>query len=340
MVAVKSSRLFIPLGIVLMVAGCGGGGSSSGGNGGIVVPTTPVPITSSNANTVASNANTAASVTYSEGKTTSRTLVGVIAQQSGSRPSVLSVVTSEFDRLFSAKLPTSSVVGITGTSSNACSISGSYTETDVVANGIYLRSGDTATITYNNCVYTAGVVLNGTLSFAIGTMVGTGIPYTSANFTVTFTNFSMTYGSETVALNGDMTISTSYTGNVMTSNIHGTSFAISDTVGTNTNSLKVYGANGYSMTYTYDKFTTVYTYSVNMQVASTAMNGSVTIATPTTFQGTAGIGMGYPSAGVMTITGSNGSSLTVTTVDSTSVTLSGTNGTTSFGPIPVAWSAL
>lgn len=276
-------------------------------------------------------------MTSSEGKATSRTMVGVIAQQSGSRPSVLSVVTSEFDRLISAKLPTSSVVGITGTSTNACSISGSYTETDVVANGIYLRSGDTATITYSNCVYTAGVVLNGTLSFAIGPMVGTGIPYTSAGFTVTFSNFSMTYGSETVALNGDMTISASYTGNVMTSNIHGTSFAISDTVGTNTNSLKVYGANGYSMTYTYNKSTTAYTYSVNMQVASTAMNGSVTIATPTTFQGT---GASNPSAGVMTITGSNGSSLTVTTVDSTSVSLSGTNGTTPFGPTTVAWSAL
>lgn len=261
-------------------------------------------------------------------------------------PSVLSVVSSEFDRVVGMKLPPATVVGATGSVAYSCATglqttvgsANSETYTVTYSNANTLSAGDTVTISYNNCVYSGSTItLNGSMTLAINTLVGGPAIFTSSGFTTTFNNFTFSNTSETVAMNGNMSIAASLSGNVVTSTISGSSLVISDTIGSSTNSIKLYGAGGYNITYTRDNITTAYTYSANMQVASTAMNGSVTIATPTTFQGT---GAGDPSVGVMTVSGSNGSSVTLKALSSTSVELSGTDGTTAFGPTTVAWSSL
>jgi cytoskeletal protein RodZ len=174
------------------------------------------------------------------------------------------------------------------------------------------------------------------MTFAITNLTGDfGTTGATAGFTMTFGNFSASGGGESFSLNGDMTITASSTATETTATISGDIFTMSFTSGGATNSMQL---TAYNETYT-ETNTGAFNYSVDMTLAGTAMGGSVIIATTTPFTGNTGLNSGNPTAGVMTISGASGSSLTIS-ANATDVTYFGTDGTTPFGPTTVAWTAL
>ena len=330
---------FALLGAIFLAAGCGGGSSSTGVN----IPTAAIQITSSNAQTVASGANAASESSARQGSSAATTVVGVVTQQAGQIPSALNIATSGLGRVLTTPLPTATVIGATSTAYFSCStglqVSSSaadtFTFTYSVA-GSTIAAGDSVSIYFNSCVDTVtGDTTNGGLGIAITSLSGTfGTAPSSAAFTATFSNLTVTNAGASASLNGDMTIAatSSTTAPTLTATISGNSLTITDSV---QGSIRL---TSYNETYTYDNSSTAYTYSVNTNLAGTVMNGSVNIATTTTFSGT---GTGNPTAGVMTITGTGGSYVMVTAnSNGTDVTLNGSDGTTPFGPTVVAWSAL
>jgi len=334
----KSERIFgiAFIATTFLLSGCGGGGGGSASTG-VTLPTAAIQITSSNAQSVASSGNAAAQNSAGQGGSSATTVVGVVTQQSGQLPSALKLATSGLSQALSAPLLPTTVVGTTTTASYSCSTTGTFTLTETIA-GSTIAAGDSISIQYNSCFdATTGDTINGGLGIAITALSGTfGSVGASAGFTATFSNLTVSNTGASASLNGDMSINASSTGTTgnatTTATISGNSLTLTDSVH---GSIRM---TSYNETYTYNNLSTTYTLSVNMNLAGTVMNGSVNIATNNIFIGT---GTGNPTAGVMTITGANGSYVTMTANSTgTDVTLNGSNGTTPFGPTTVAWTAL
>ena len=301
--------ILAPLGIVLLIGGCGGGGGSSSSGGGGTTPAAPIQITSSNGKTVASGANAASQDTTNQGGNSSSQVVGAVTQRSGRLPSVLSIATTEFNRVLNAAPPAATVVGVTNTIYVSCttnqqvtaSAANTYTINYSMA-GSTFAAGDSFTVSYNACVdSTAGTTTNGIITIAIISLTGTlGSPGASSGFNVTFSGLSVKDNttSASYSMNGDMSITASNSSTTMTASMSGSSFTMTDSVN---GSLQL---TNYSESYSYDSATTGYTFSANMTLAGSVMGGSVTIATTTPFSGT---GTGNPTAGSMKVSGSNGS---------------------------------
>jgi hypothetical protein len=238
---------------------------------------------------------------------------------------VLEIVSTEFNRALNTKLPpaTASVVGAAaaagpvvishncGTNANVAENSAnSFTLTANYSNGSTATAGDSISFSFTSCTFasTPTVTANGSMTFAIASLTGSAGAYSGAGYSVTFANFTSSNSStsESSAINGDMTISASVdgTGYITTSIITGSSLSVSSTVSGVTDSMKIYGngtgTNLYNETYTDNSVTHVYTYNTNYTVASTGMNGSVSVATTLDFTGT---GAGNPTHGSMKITG-------------------------------------
>ncbi|MBI5889843.1 MAG: hypothetical protein HZB47_04100 [Nitrosomonadales bacterium] len=303
----------VPMGIALLVAGCGGGGSTSSNTGG-GIPTAAVQITSSNATTVAKGAMTPSQSTAQTGSGMAG-VVGVVVQPVTRSRSIREIALAEFARARSMKFPPATVVGATQMSVSNCATSGTMTLTLNDANNSQTFDvGDSYTIAFSNCVGN-GYTDNGSMTFSISSLSGgTGVagstgtpqaPFVTA-FTLTFNNYSSTYLSSTESINGDISFSTSDDGTNTTATMYGTSLTVSSTaVGTSS-------MTNYSISYTganTPTTSTPYSFSVQMTVADSTMGGSVTISTPTAFTG---VGISNPTAGQMVITGANNSTLTLT----------------------------
>jgi hypothetical protein len=328
---VKNLHLtLVPLGIVLLVAGCGGGGSSAGG-GSATIPTAAVQITSSNATKVAAGANNSTSTLTSTANSTSApaTPTGVVVGASSSSLSVMNSALNGFNAVRNLKFPAIATGAVTSNSLTTCTTgSGTASWNDVNAN-LTFDAGDILSVTYVNCV-TAGIKRNGSASFTIG----------ASSFSLTYTGYSEVIPSpaETLTMDGDMTLSVT-TGTTNTISMTGTSIEANSSLNGH---FKIWGpgiaaasANTpYSTVITLDNANN-YTYAVNMSIASTDIGGSVSIVT---FPAFAGVSPANPTTGTMTITGAKNTVMTLTAATATQYSVTVTeNGTTTYGPQLFAW---
>ncbi|OGS95222.1 MAG: hypothetical protein A3G79_00885 [Gallionellales bacterium RIFCSPLOWO2_12_FULL_57_18] len=301
--------------VALLVAGCGGGDGYSATSSGTTIPTAAVQITPTNAPAVAKGAVTPAQGMVKTGSGQAG-VVGVVAQASGRSRTVLDISLTEFNRARGLKFPPV-VAGAVASFSLNCTTSGTVSVSFQDTNSIgTFDVGDIMTMAFNNCVEPDPVTgnlstSNGSAIFAITSAsgaLGMGITPFSAAFTLTFSNFTSRDNATglTDSINGDIGFVISDDGTNTTGTMSGTSLRMDSS------------ADGaFLMTYYSISFTeanvpttaTPYSFSVNMTIASTVANGSVTVATTTPFTGQ---GDGDPTAGVMVITGANNSTLTLT----------------------------
>lgn len=311
---------FVSSCVVSLVAGCGGGGYSATSST-TTIPTAAVQITPANAPAVAKGAATPAQDMVKTGSGQAG-VVGVVAQASGRARSIRDISLAEFNRARGLKLPPV-VAGAIASLNLPCATSGtvtvSFQDTD---NSTTFTVGDALTMAFNSCVEPTtatenGSTTNGSVTFAItdangplelGAATGTpGAPFT-ASFTLTFAYFSSRddVTSLTDSINGDINFSTTDDGTNTTGTMSGTSLRMDSSVD------GAFLMTNYNFTFmeaNVPTATTPYSFRVNMTIASTVANGSVTVTTPVTF---AGQGVDDPTAGQMLITGANGSTLTLT----------------------------
>ena len=307
--------------VVLLVAGCGGGDGYSATSSGTTIPTAAVQITPTNAPAVAKGAATPAQGMAKTGGGMAG-VVGVVAQTSGRSRSVLDISLAEFNRARGLRFfPV--VAGAIASFSLNCTTSGtvtvSFQDTD---NSTTFTVGDVLTMAFNNCMEPTtatenGSTTNGSMAFAItsangplelGAATGTALNPFSAEFTLTFSYFTSkdNVTNLTDSINGDISFMTSDNGTNTTGTMSGTSLRMDSSAD------GAFLMTYYSISFTEANVpttTTPYSFSVNMTIASTVANGSVTVATTTPFTGQ---GDGDPTAGVMVITGANNSTLTLT----------------------------
>ena len=306
----------VSLGAVLLVAGCGGGGSS-GGDGGATIPTTPVEITTTNAQTVAKGAMGPAQDMAKSGGNYAGAIdgvavaTGVVSQPSGLSHSLLDLSLSKFAQARDMQLaPAAGPVGVIAGSpmTSPCAVSGTETiNAQDVNNNAKLDAGDVLTMSFSNC-NDGYSTENGSMTFAVSSLSAAGTMPLTTVFTLTFNQYSnkvnATGATETV--NGDINFSTSNNGTDTTGTMSGTSISMTSSVD------GAFRMTNYNFSFTEANTpttTTPYSFSATATTASTFAGGSITIATPTAFTG---VGSGNPTAGVMVITGANGGTLTLT----------------------------
>lgn len=306
---------FVSSCVVSLVAGCGGGSDATTGT--TTIPTAAVQITPTNAPSVAKGAVTPAQGMAKTGSGMAG-VVGVVAQTSGRSRSVLDISLAKFAQVRGLQLaPAAGVAGVIAgfPITVPCATSGTMSM-DIQDGGISgtVGVGDVFVMSFSNC--SDGISTeNGSMAFAItglngGVMGGTGTPTTplTASFTLTFNNFSSRdiASNLTDAINGDISFSTTDDGTNTTGTMSGTSLRMDSSVD------GAFLMTNYNFTFmeaNVPTATTPYSFRVNMTIASTVANGSVTVTTPVTF---AGQGVDDPTAGQMLITGANGSTLTLT----------------------------
>lgn len=295
---------FVSSCVVSLVAGCGGGGYSATSST-TTIPTAAVQITPANAPAVAKGAATPAQDMVKTGSGQAG-VVGVVAQASGRARSIRDISLAEFNRARGLKLPPV-VAGAIASLNLPCATSGtvtvSFQDTD---NSTTFTVGDIMTMAFNNCVEPDPVTgnlstSNGSASFAITSAsgaLGMGITPFSAAFTLTFSNFtSRDNAGLTDSINGDIGFDISDDGTNTTGTMSGTSLRMDSSAD------GAFLMTYYSISFTEANVptaTTPYSFRVNMTIASTVANGSVTVTTPVTF---AGQGVDDPTAGQMLITG-------------------------------------
>ncbi len=302
---VKNLHLtLVPLGIALMVAGCGGGGSSSSGGSSGGIPTAAVQITSTNASKVAGGSNGAAvALTSTSGKGTTGGVVAAVTQSTAHLPSVLDHALAEFNKVRNLPIPAASATGAIQGNNGQCpqgSYARTYTDAD---NSGTLTIGDTISVKYTNC-YDGTVTNNGTLAITINALTSADI-----KFTLNYAGYSFNDATTTVSMDGDQSYELITTGTTVTQYefiMSGSSFTMTDSASKVSTKL-----TSYNETYKYDTAGFV-SYSPNMTVASTDLGGSVTITTSPAFSIQAGSSAVNPTAGSMTITGAGGSFVTLT----------------------------
>jgi hypothetical protein len=312
-----AKRLAAPASIVLTtfaLAACGGGGGSSAPAS---TPTLQSSITSSNMQDVGAQGYTSTTNLNAQVGTSATSFVTGVSVDTASS-GMLGVTLQELYRAIEAQATSGQVVGVTLSQTVPCASGGSLLVNATVASSGTISAGDTVTVTATGCVE-SGVTLNG--AFSVNFKSITGIPGQSSSwngtFGVTYTNFSIAQHGDTASVTGDLTLTVNQTslGNA-TLSATGSSLSVSTTHNSTSASITVtnlnYGGSVASGVYT---FHTNYTMSGNLGKLG---NSTYTVKTLTDFKQTS---TGFPSQGVLKITATDNSSLTLTAIDSTNVKL-------------------
>jgi len=153
-------------------------------------------------------------------------------------------------------------------------------------------SANSGTITFSNCSYSAGLTINGSMTYTVS---GDANNY-SAN--VSYNNFTITNGSIVSTLNASMTLTGSYAAPVETLTVSIPYFYVT----VNSDFIKLYN---YTATGTNNTTTNAYTLSWDYTFESSFINGAVHVATEQQLQGYSY--NPYPSLGSVVVTGANNS---------------------------------
>ena len=274
----------------LGLSACGGGGGDSGGGGssGPSAPSTPVAITETNAQGVS---NEAVSALMETGATEGVT--GAAVTESPATPQKMIKINSALAKRLGLYLDAPQVVtGVTETYN--CSVSGTVTYNDH-------NSSDQLTITFNNCSDNPGETLNG--SIAIANASGTETNFT-ADVSIDLT-FTVT-GEPTFSVVGGYNINYSSSPGTYESNLLSGS-RLAFVYGAEVDVLTNFNiSEGVDFTFTPDRFDA----SSNFSLASTRLNGGITVTTTSRFYRWATAL--YPHQGSLEVVGANNSRLRLT----------------------------
>jgi len=319
----RTIALTLISGLVLVACG-GGGGGGDGGTSSTTAGPAAVVITESTAKPVAANALGAVqgtSATDSAGL-----LTGVEVQGEGvANPASLRAMaqTARFASSSLAGRGGSLATGVSSTETIACPLSGSLTLSGTVSGSEGMVAGDSVTLTANSCSMDMGngetATMNGSLAFTVVSGSITGTLPMHVVFTMVASNFSITSGGTTVAVNGDLRMDLTITSTSETIVTSGASLSNTLTEGgtTHTDTLK-----NYTQTVTYSGTGVTGSMSATIESSSTRLGsggGSYTITTPTPLVWNDS--SGTLSSGVIKVVGANGSQLVMTVNSSTSVTI-------------------
>jgi hypothetical protein len=308
----KNPILALGVASALVLSACGGGGGGSG----TATTTPPVStlstITAVNSNKVAGNAY-AATASINESTSLTDILTGV--SMGPANISTVSPVLNLVKRAYGQGAP-QLLTGVTIT--EACSGGGTVTIDANLRNSQSLSNGDTMTMTANNCVED-GDLLKGAMTITFSGVTGDILNTFSgaATLDTRFTGFSVTSGSDTIGVNGDMKIAmtvTSPTSNSVT--ISGTSLQTTEqkagaTVATRT-------LTDYSLTGSTNGATV--TSAANFALSGNAGSLGQFSFTVKNLKPFVTVGSAMPSSGALIVNGA-ASSVTVTVVNATSVRL-------------------
>ncbi|MDO9005024.1 MAG: hypothetical protein Q7V20_16390 [Aquabacterium sp.] len=320
----------VPLGIVLLVAGCGGGGSS----GDTAVPVGTVQITSSTATDVAAKGMSSTSQVSSSGNAASAPVRSVAADKAtGAANAALAL----FELARGGQLHSAGTKAIPD-ENLLCATSGtavmSYTDNN---NDTFFDVGDVATITYTDCV-NPGITLDGSMSVSVAEMTPANSP-THIRITSTFTNYHSISTAEDLLMNGNLAMTMDYTvvGNALTS----ISYVISGTALNTLSSIDgTFGITDYSFGISANSTQT--SFGIGMMVNSSALTGTLYIYTPTPLTANAACNnpYGFANGGSLRINGGGGSYVLLTPdPDCVNVVITGSDGTTPF-TINTNWASL
>ncbi len=314
----KLSSLALSIGSALLLAACGGGGSSGSPGSSTQAAST---ITSANASDVAAQAYAASDALNSQavaGGTAGADLVTAVSVQTPTPTTGL--IDAGLQQMYRAlaQQPANMVLGVMGTGTITCSGGGMMTGSYNMMNTNMVSNGDTLTVTSSGC--REGMQqFNGGLTITFSNISGTPSPMGAWNATMrmTFNNFSVMQNNMTGTANGDISLNYGQ-------NQSGTrAFTVSGS------SLQMTTTRGSTMVtrmltnYSYDASVTsanLYTYRCDYTLTGDlpriGNNVSYTVHTIMPFQQQGGL---YPNQGVMTVRASDGTSLTMTVRDATSV---------------------
>lgn len=312
--------------VVNALAACGGGDSSGGDS----VP--KAAITADNAEQAASVVVKTSSGVQDLGDASSGLTGGVLPRSAVTGSIEVNVRTLSNLVIESA----GNLEAVTvGPETEPCPVSGSITFIANIQdpNGEQVSPGDSVSLTANGCA-DGNSVVNGTITLVINRFsIGpSGIPF-DFSASVTIAGFSIAEGSETSAVNGDMTISlASKDGVTTTTGLSGNSISVS--FNGDTSSLFAFAFNT-----TVNDSNGAYTLSSNGTVDAAELGGAVTFQTVVPFQG---VGEAYPDSGEMLITGADNSLIRLVVIDSVNVRLDvDADGDGNFeGMINTTWAAL
>lgn len=321
------------LGTALMLVACGGSGSGNRDSSFIPpdINETPVAITVDNQNAVALTADESVSGATAGG---SDFALGVVVDGGGPSTNIFNLTSTTLldyvkqGVVAGADLP----AGVVQSDTINCD-SGSITLTIDMAdpNSGILVAGDSASITVNNCTNT-GTTINGSYSLTIDSgSIDTNCASSCVDdftSTVSFNNLRVTELGSTATIHGGITLVNSDTSG--TASFSGTSlFLIAGTDAIHLTDFSVSSSTTGAITST----------TVNMTVAGTQINGSITIVTTDPLlQNEFDI---HPHGGTIVVTGAGGATLTIVYLNATQVELTldpdGAGPTLANTPVVVAW---
>ena len=309
----KKTSFFLAIGSALLLSACGGGGGGSGGTTGPVQVSTLSPITASNSNKVAANAYIATSAISDPSSSLNDVLTGVSISRAN-----ISVVTPVLKQVKRAYMRDTAQL-LTGVSiSEACTGGGSITVEANLRNQQTVSNGDSIVMLANRCVED-GEMMNGTLRATFSNVTGDVLNswVWSGTLDTRYDNFSVSSGTDTINVNGDMKIAITQTSPSNSSlTVTGTSLQASEQRSGTT-----------VATRTLSDFTLSSTTSGSMvtSAASFAMSGNTSGLGQFSYsvrniQPFVTIGASMPSSGALIVNGAS-SSVTLTAVSSATVRL-------------------
>jgi hypothetical protein len=310
---VRFRSLIVLSSLVSLVSACGGGGGGGGGSQDTGSTAPQASISQSNYQSIA----TVAVAPMSE-LTTLNAASGMLVGGVEVRENSLSLnrMSTEIYKRFRAR---GSQLATGVVYNEDCSVSGSVSINESIADDSRISTGDKLSITATNCKESGIPTMNGKMSLEIASVSGDPLNTNrySLKLAVTFDNFSLTEGTEKVFLNGDLTMSASQAGtSSVTVGMSGSALTLSTSVsGTATGSIKL-SAYEFSGTESGDKVTLSGKYTVSGSSAKIGGNYTFNVETlqPVVLSGSSD----FPSSGSVIVRGSP-ATVTVTALSADSV---------------------
>jgi len=291
------------------VAACGGGGGDTAGP---AVPPAPIPTAIDSSNAVAVAGATADAALGSDD-------IGDMADLAGLVVNIPGTVSDSGGMFAVSKTSQGGYVGMVsfvpiGPETLPCAVSGMTTISGNIANPATLSVNDVITASFDMCVDVPGQMMDGTLEMTVTNVDGDIL--TSENvllgLRLVATGLSITADGETFTASGDVgTTIDNRTPPIVEGSVFGDWFSVSGMGRSDT-------LRDYLTIYTEDTSTFPVMWTTNAEgvVESSDFVGAASYETPLTF---AGIGDNYPDTGQLLITGANGATLLLRTINNQDV---------------------
>jgi hypothetical protein len=308
----------------LLLAACGGGGGGGGGETSVSidVPTEPLTITDANAEAVAGSVVDTQDFVVSQIESPDLIPVlaaGTLKAEQGNLSFDLKSFSEDIVQRVIAADPspaTTVTVGVITSESQPCGVGGSVSFTfNDADDSTELSAGDSLSVDFLRCDDGSGIEIDGGISLTIGSLVldtNTNEPL-ALDWTFTFSALSVVGGGETLLLDGGYQLSLAYDPSTDQGNFSfsGTRLAASFT---SPSEVEAFALTNFSISYLEDSFNQTYVYDADYTLASTDIDGVVTVVTDPVFTGTLDFSTipaepNYPETGVLVAQGANGTSV-------------------------------